>query len=74
MKQFNEKYTKLINLLQTAFNCPDPAQQDRSLTAYNDAIGIMRSIGNTANRIVQEAEDNSIKAGIPFEYGGPATS
>ena len=29
MKRFNEKYTKMINLLQVAFNCPAPEQQER---------------------------------------------
>jgi rubrerythrin len=74
MKSFNEKYTKMIDLLQSAFNCASPAQRDQAEAAYQDALRIMRSIGNTASLIVQEAEDNHIKAGIPFEYAGPGIS
>jgi rubrerythrin len=68
MKRFNEKYTKMVNLLQAAFNCPRPDQQDQALAAYNEAIGIMRGLGNTAGLIVQKAQAQKIKAGIPFEY------
>jgi rubrerythrin len=74
MKSFNEKYTGMINLLQSAFNCPGPAQKDQAEAAYQDALRVMRSIGNTASLIVQEAEANHIKAGIPFEYAGPGIS
>jgi hypothetical protein len=72
MKRFNEKYTKMINLLQSAFNCPSPEEQDQALAAYDEAIGIMRTIGNTAGLIIQKAQESGIKAGIPFEYAGPA--
>ena len=72
MKRFNEKYTKMINLLQSAFNCPSPEQKDQALAAYDEAIGIMRSIGNTAGLIIQNAQDSGIKAGIPFEYAESA--
>ncbi|MDA9406496.1 hypothetical protein XH98_34210 [Bradyrhizobium sp. CCBAU 51745] len=71
MKAFNEKYSKMINLLHSAFNCPSPAQQDGAVAAYQDALRIMRSIGNAASLIVQEADNNHIKAGVPFEYAGP---
>jgi rubrerythrin len=74
MKRFNEKYTKMINSLQSAFNCPSPDQQDQALAAYDNAISIMQSIGNTAGLIVQKAQESGIKAGIPFEYAEPATS
>lgn len=74
MKRFNEKYTKMVNLLQAAFNCPSPDQQDQALADYDEAIGIMRGIGNTASLIVQRAQESGIKAGIPFEYAGPVTS
>jgi ferritin-like protein len=71
MKSFNEKYTKMINLLHSAFNCPSPAQLDQAATDYQGALRIMRGLATAASLIVQAADKNHIKAGVPFEYAGP---
>ena len=34
----------------------------------------MRNMPNIASAIVQKAQASGIKAGIPFEYAGPAIS
>lgn len=74
MKRFNESYTNMINLLHTAFNCPSADRQEQAAAAYEQALGIMRNMPNIANAIVQRAKASGIKAGIPFEYGGPSVS
>lgn len=74
MTRFNEGYTKMINLLQVAFNCPKPEQQQQAVDAFDQAVGIMRNMPNNASAIVQKAQEIGIKGGIPFEYAGPATS
>lgn len=74
MKRFNEEYTKMINLLQEAFNCPKPEQQEQAVAAFDQAVGIMRNMPNNASAIVQKAQESGIKGGIPFEYAGPVTS
>jgi hypothetical protein len=71
MKRFNDKYTKMINLLHDAFNCPSEDKQQQALAAYNGALGIMRDIGNAASNIILKAQASGIKGGIPFEYAGP---
>jgi len=72
MKRFNDNYTTMINSLQAAFNCPNPDQKEQADTAFDQALGIMRNMPNDANDIVKKAREIKIKAGIPFEYGGPA--
>jgi rubrerythrin len=74
MKRFNDNYTSMINSLQGAFNCPSPDQQEQAMGAYDQAVGIMRNMANTASAIVQKAEENKIKAGVPFEFTRPPTS
>jgi rubrerythrin len=74
MRRFNEKYTRMINLLQDAFNCPSPEQQGQAVAAYGEALQIMRTIAITTSLIIQRAQEKEIKAGIPFEYAGPAMS
>ena len=74
MKRFNDNYTSMINSLQGAFNCPSPDQQEQAMAAYDQAVGIMRNMANTAAAIVQKAEENKIKAGVPFEFTRPPTS
>jgi len=74
MKRFNENYTRMINSLQTAFNCPSPQQQEQARAAYDLAVGNMRSMPNIAANIIQKAQEGGIKAGVPFEYAGPHTS
>ncbi len=74
MKRFNDNYTSMINSLQGAFNCPSPDRQEQAMAAYDQAVGIMRNMANTAAAIVQKAEENQIKAGVPFEFTRPPTS
>jgi hypothetical protein len=74
MKRFNNDYTSMINFLQQAFNCSSPAQAEQAAEAYDQALGIMRSLPNTASAIIRNAQVNRIKAGIPFEYAGPAVA
>jgi rubrerythrin len=74
MKYFNADYTKMINLLQAAFNCPSPQQKDQAAAAYNQAVQIMRNLPHTAGAIVRQAHTSNIKGGVPFEYAGPAIS
>ena len=74
MKRFNDNYTSMINSLQGAFNCPSPDRQEQAMAAYDQAVGIMRNMANTAAAIVQKAEENKIKAGVPFEFTRPPTS
>jgi rubrerythrin len=74
MKSFNDDYTKMINLLQAAFNCPSPQQKDQAANAYKQAVQIMRSLPHTASAIVRQAHTSNIKGGVPFEYGGPDIS
>jgi Ferritin-like len=74
MQFFNENYTQMINLLQRAFNCPSPEQEQQSKAAAESAIDNMRSMQGLATAIVGSAQSSGIKAGIPFEYGGPPTS
>jgi len=68
MKRFNDNYTTMINSLQEAFNCPSESQQDQAMAAYDQAVGIMRNMANGATAIVQKAQENQIKAGVPFEF------
>src|ERR1700730_10529884 len=74
MKLFNDDYTNMINSLQTAFNCPSPQQKDQADAAYVDAVGIMRHMSSRATAIIQNAQANKIKGGVPFEYAGPVIS
>jgi hypothetical protein len=71
MKRFNKNYTKMINLLHAAFNCPSPQQEEEARTAYDQAVGIMQNMANVANTIIQKAQASGTKGGIPFEYAGP---
>lgn len=71
LKRFNENYTKMVNFLQEAFNCPGPQQEEQAAAAYDQAVSVMRNMPNIATAIVQKAQENSIKAGMPFEYAGP---
>jgi hypothetical protein len=70
MRRFNDNYRGMIGSLQQAFNCPSPEQQGQATAAYGEAVGAMRRMPNLASAIIREAEDNGIKGGIPFEYGG----
>jgi rubrerythrin len=72
MNNFNNDYTDMVNSLQQAFNCSSPEQAGQAEAAYNQALDIMRSLPNTANAIIQRAQVNRIKDGVPFEYAGPA--
>jgi hypothetical protein len=74
MKRFNENYTRMINFLQEAFNCPNPQQHEQAVAAYDQAVGIMRNMPNIATAIVQKARESSVKGGMPFEYAGPPSS
>jgi hypothetical protein len=74
MQLFNEKYADLVNLLQTAFNCPSPDQQEQAAAAYELALSSMRSLPGIANTIIKKAKEKHIKAGIPFQYALPAVS
>ena len=74
MKLFNDDYTNMINSLQTAFNCPSPQQKDQADAAYVNAVGIMRHMSNRASAIIQNAQANKIKGGVPFEYAGPVVA
>jgi rubrerythrin len=74
MKFFNDDYTKMINLLQAAFNCPSPQRKDQAAEAYKQAVQIMRSLPHTAGAIVRQAHTSNIKGGVPFEYAGPDIS
>ena len=38
------------------------------MAAYDQAVGIMRNMPNIATAIIQKAQENGIKAGMPFEY------
>ncbi len=38
------------------------------MAAYDQAVGIMRNMANGASAIVQKAQENNIKAGVPFEF------
>jgi hypothetical protein len=71
MQAFNAAYTDMINSLQTAFNCADPDQAAGAQAGYTQAIRSMRALPDIAESIVREAQAAAIKAGIPFEYGGP---
>jgi len=71
MKRLNDDYTNMINSLHQAFNCPSPQQVEQAAAAYDQAVGIMRNMSNRASAIIQKAQAAGIKAGIPFEYGGP---
>lgn len=68
MKRFNERYTEMIDQLQLAFNCPDPAHAQDSDDAYDVAIGLMRNMPSAASAIVETANRKGVKAGIPFQY------
>lgn len=74
MKRFNKSYTNMVNLLQQAFNCPGPKQQEQARDSYDQAVGIMRNMPNIASAVVQKAQASGIGGGIPFEYAGPAIS
>jgi len=71
MKLLNDKYTAMINDLQTAFNCPTPQDSENAAAAYGRAIGVMRRMTTNAGAIVRAARNAGIKAGLPFEYLGP---
>jgi hypothetical protein len=62
MKRFNNDYTSMINFLQQAFNCSSPEQAGQAAEAYDQALGIMRSLPNTASAIIQNAQMNHINA------------
>lgn len=73
MQRFNAQYTEMINLLQAAFNCPSPQEKAQAKEAYDEAISVMRRMGNSASAIINEARQNNVKAGIPFEFAGPTS-
>lgn len=68
MSYFNEQYTRMVDLLQSAFNCPDPAQVPSKDQDYKESIRIMRGLTNIARVIAETAEEDGVIAGIPFEY------
>lgn len=72
LKRFNASYTSMINALQAAFTCPAPERREDAIAAYTIAIARMRDMPNIATAIVQSAQTEGVKAGLPFEYGGPA--
>ena len=72
MKIFNDTYTSMVNSLHQAFNCPGPDQQEQAKAAYEDALGTMRVMPNVASAIIRNAKAKNIKAGVPFEFGGPS--
>lgn len=71
MKRLNDNYTTMINGLQAAFSCPTPQDKEKATVAYDRAISSMRLMANDATAIVQSARTSGVKAGLPFEYGGP---
>jgi len=68
MNRFNQKYTEMVDGLQVAFNCPDPAQKPEAVAAYDAAISAMRAMTRIAGRIIVNANEAMIKAGVPFQY------
>jgi hypothetical protein len=68
MKRFNDNYTRMIDFLEAAFNCPSPDQQDVAKEAYQDSIDIMRGMHSIATAIIRNAKEAGIRAGIPFQY------
>ncbi|MES0110150.1 ferritin-like protein [Mesorhizobium sp. M0013] len=74
MRRFGRQYTELIDLLQAAFNCARPEDAAAAKQAYDEAVDIMRRMGNSASAIIAKARASGIKAGIPFQYESPLTS
>ncbi|WFU44160.1 ferritin-like protein [Bradyrhizobium sp. CB82] len=71
MKRFNDSYTSMVNSLQQAFNCPAPEQKSQADVAFADAMGTMQTLPNRATAIIQTAQQQNVKAGIPFEFPKP---
>ena len=74
MSYFNQQYTRMVDLLQMAFNCPDLSQVPTKDRNYKESIRIMRGLTNIARAIVETAEEEGVIAGIPFEYESPSPS
>jgi rubrerythrin len=68
MKRFNEKFTTMVDFLQAAFNCPDPAQVPQAEADYDEAISAMRDMPGISNAIIRKAKEAGVKAGVPFQY------
>lgn len=68
MKRFVRTYTSMVDLLQKAFNCPDPQQQAEAEADCVRSVNNMRNLRNLATGVISEARENGIKGGLPFEY------
>nr|CAA6830739.1 MAG: Unknown protein [uncultured Thiotrichaceae bacterium] len=71
MLRFNKEYSKMVDYLQLAFNCPGPEQKEEAGAAYKASLQIMRKMDGRAGKIIRAAarvEGGDVKAGIPFQY------
>ena len=71
MKRFNKSYTNMVNLLQQAFNCPGPKQQEQARDSYDQAVGIMRNMPNIATCHRSESASKRHKGRHPLRVRRP---
>ncbi|MGO7860193.1 ferritin-like protein [Rhizobium ruizarguesonis] len=69
MREFGKQYTALVDYLHAAFNCPAPDKQSEADAAYEQAMGVMRRLRNSASSIIRKAQQEGVNGGLPFKYG-----